>query len=77
MIGERFRVARARKNLTLRDVAAACDCTAQAVHKWEDGSQLPNSRRLMTFIRLTDVSAEWLLDPDPLDFKLVARRAAQ
>lgn len=68
MFGERLRVARARARITLRDVAKECDCTAQAVHKWEDDRAMPDSRRLIKLCALLDVSAEWLIAAEPLDF---------
>lgn len=72
MTGERFRVARARKGLTMRNVGAACGVTAQAVMKWENGACMPTSRALLAFCELTDVSAEWLLTTTPLDFRSTA-----
>ena len=66
--GERFRVARARARLTLKDIALACGVSSQAVHKWERGDAYPSSAKLMKFTAATDVSSEWLLCQDPLDF---------
>lgn len=68
MIGERLRVARARKKLTLRDVANTINVTPQAVHKYEDNKSMPNSRAFLALCELLDVSAEWLMDATPLDF---------
>ena len=68
MLGERIRVARARARLTLRDVASKCDCTPQAVKKWEDDQSMPDSRKFLAICRELDVSAEWLMAPEPLDF---------
>lgn len=68
MIGERIRVARARARMTLRGVADVCGCTPQAVKKWEDGTAMPDSRKLMAMVKAFDVSAEWLVCLDPLDF---------
>lgn len=68
MIGERLRVARARSRKTMRDIAIACDCTPQAVKKWEDDTAMPDSRKFIALIKLLDVSAEWMIDQTPLDF---------
>ena len=66
---ERLRVARARARHTMRSLAEVCDCTPQAVKKWEDGSAMPDSRRFIALCGALDVSAEWLFCPDPLDFR--------
>lgn len=68
MMDERIRVARARKQLTLRDVADACGCSYMLVHKWENGKTMPNSGHLLSLCELLDVSAEWLISAEPLDF---------
>lgn len=68
MIGERLRVARARARMTLAAVADACGCSAQAVKKWEDNIAMPDSRKFIALCRVLDVSSEWLICADPLDF---------
>lgn len=73
MLGERIRVARARARLTLRQVAEECECSAQAVNKWEDDRAMPDSRRFLKLCGLLDVSAEWLMDHEPLDFHSTSR----
>ena len=67
MIGERLRAARGRARKTLREVADACECTPQAVGKWEDDTAMPTSGKLVALCRLLDVSMEWMMD-GPLDF---------
>ena len=67
MIGERLRAARGRARRTLRDVAHVCECSPQAVEKWEDDTAMPNSRKLLAICRLLDISMEWILG-GPLDF---------
>ncbi|MGB1390604.1 MAG: helix-turn-helix domain-containing protein [Paracoccaceae bacterium] len=69
MLGERLRVARARARLTMADVARECDCTAQAVMKWEADKSMPSSGKFLTLCRILDVSAEWLMAGEPLDFQ--------
>lgn len=73
MIGERLRVARARARMTMADVAQHCGCTAQAVKKWEHDQSMPNSQRLILLCDLYNISAEWLIDPAPLDFHSTGR----
>ena len=68
MIGERLRVARAKARKTLRDVAAECGVSAQAVKKYEDDICMPNSAAFLAICRCLDISAEWLMDATPLDF---------
>lgn len=68
MFGERLRVARARAKMTLADVAVVCGCSAQAVKKWEDDTAMPSSSKFLQLCRTLDVSAEWLMAPEPLDF---------
>lgn len=73
MIGERIRVARARAKLTLKDVGEECGVTAQAVKKWEDGASMPSSSNFIKLCGLLDVSSEWLIDNEPLDFHSTGR----
>ncbi|NOD65767.1 helix-turn-helix domain-containing protein [Ruegeria sp. HKCCD6109] len=73
MLGERLRVARARAQLSMADVAKECGCTAQAVMKWEHDRAMPDSRKLLKLCGLLDISLEWIMDPDPLDFHSTER----
>lgn len=68
MFGERFRVARARAKMTMRDVAKLCGVTPQAVFKWEADTAMPSSGNLMKCCAAFDCSAEWLIASEPLDF---------
>ena len=68
MIGERIRTARARARLTMRGLAERCGCTPQAVKKWEDNEAMPDSRKFIAMCAALDVSAEWLMSAEPLDF---------
>lgn len=68
MIGERLRVARARARLTLRSLASEIGVTPQAVKKYEDDVMMPNSKAFIGICRTLDVSAEWLMAGEPLDF---------
>lgn len=69
MLGERLRVARARVKLSMADVGRECDCSAQAVKKWEHDEAMPDSRKFIRLCGLYDVSPEWLMDGSPLDFR--------
>lgn len=69
MIGERLRVARARKNLALADLARECGCSAQAVMKWEKDICMPDSTKFVKLCEVLDASPEWMMDANPLDFR--------
>lgn len=73
MLGERIRVARARAKMTMRDLAEECDCTPQAVLKWEQDKAMPDSRRFIALCGALDVSPDWLMDDAPLDFRSTDR----
>ena len=73
MLGERLRVARARAMLSMADVARECGCSAQAVFKWEHDKAMPDSRKFIKLCGLLDVSPEWLMDGEPLDFHSTER----
>lgn len=68
MIGERLRVARARVRMTLASVSKQCGVSAQAVKKYEDDICMPNSAAFAALCRCLDVSPEWLMASEPLDF---------
>ncbi len=69
MIGERLRVARARAKVTMRDLGKAISVSAQSIKKYEDNICMPNSKALVKMCAALDVSAEWLLCGEPLDFR--------
>jgi transcriptional regulator with XRE-family HTH domain len=52
----------------MRDLGAAVGITAQAVKKYEDDKSMPTSKRLIDLCEALDVSLEWLLAGEPLDF---------
>lgn len=68
MIGERLRVARARKRMTLRNVAEVVGVSPQMVKKYEDDLSMPSSAGFVALCACLDVSAEWLIEGKPLDF---------
>lgn len=72
MLGERLRVARARAKLSMAEVAKECECSPQAVKKWEHDEAMPDSRKFLKLCGLLDVSSEWLMDGTPLDFRSTA-----
>ena len=69
---QRLRAIRGARSMTMADLAKACDCTPQAVMKWESGQNLPDSRRFVALCEALDCSHEWLFCPDPLDFESTA-----
>lgn len=68
MFGERLRVARARARMSLRAVGEQVGVTGQAVKKYEDDVAMPSSKVLLNLCECLDVSMEWLMAPEPLDF---------
>lgn len=60
--GERFRLARQQKGLTLEEVGEALGIVRQSVSKWEASETLPIGERLRTVAALYGVSTDWLLD---------------
>ncbi len=68
MLGERLRVARARARKSLRDLGSECGVSAQAIKKYEDNLTMPSSSNLLKICALLDVSVEWLIAQEPLDF---------
>jgi transcriptional regulator with XRE-family HTH domain len=68
MLGERLRVARARARKTLAELALDIGVSAQAVKKYEDDKCMPSSAVFVKICKTLDVSHEWLMAQDPLDF---------
>lgn len=69
MIGERIRVARARARMTLRQLGEQVGVSPQAVKKYEDDECMPNSRVFIALCSVLDISPEWLMAGEPLDFR--------
>jgi len=69
MIGVRLRVARARMNYSMRELGGKLDVSANMVKKYEHDESMPSSSVLMAMCRELDVSVEWLLSAEPLDFR--------
>jgi len=59
--------------MTMAAVAEECECTAQAVKKWEHDEAMPDSRKFIVLCGLYDISPEWLMDHEPLDFHSTSR----
>lgn len=74
VFSERLRAVRGARARTLADVAIACDCSAQAVHKWEAGEAYPSSKRLVALCRYLACSMDWIMEPDRLDFTAAPRK---
>lgn len=58
---QRLRAAREAADLTLDAVGKAVGVTAQAVYRWEKGSSLPSSDRIVRLARVLDVTPDYLL----------------
>ena len=64
--GEKMRVARARANMSLRDVSAAVGVSANAISKYEIGAMVPSSSVLCAIAKLYGVSLDWLMCSCPV-----------
>lgn len=65
----RLRTARARAGMSMREVAEACGCSAQAVHMWEAGKARPRMERLTAICSVLDVTVEWMTRDTPPELK--------
>lgn len=59
--GKKLRVARALRNLSMREVAAEVGVTAQAISKYETAKMMPRPQVLLRLAELYGVSVDWLL----------------
>lgn len=76
MIGERIRLARARKGLSLRDLEARLDnlVSAQAIGKYERGEMMPGSRVMMALADALGVSESYLAGQSGIELEQVEFR---
>lgn len=65
-LGDRIRFARAHKQMTQAQIAAACgdDMSRNAVSNWENNKNEPTLSNLITVSRLTGAPLEWLISSD-------------
>ena len=69
MFGERVRVARARARMTMAQLGDVMGVSPQMVLKYENDKSMPSSSALGKMCKALDVSLEWIMCPDPLDFR--------
>ena len=76
MLGDRIRLARARKGLSLRDLEAELDnlVSAQAIGKYERGEMMPSSRVLMALAGSLGVSESYLARQSRIELEEVEFR---
>lgn len=76
MIGERIRLARARKGWSLRDLEARLDnlVSAQAIGKYERGEMMPSSRVLIALADALGVSESYLAGQSGIELEEVEFR---
>ncbi len=60
-IAQRIKQARCAKNLDQATLAAKIDIATRTLQRWEKGEQVPDSNYLMRIVKVTGVSAHWLL----------------
>jgi Zn-dependent peptidase ImmA (M78 family)/DNA-binding XRE family transcriptional regulator len=84
IMGDRILLARRKKGLSLRDLAAALDgmVSAQALGKYERGEMAPGSRVLLALTRVLDVSLNYLMAPQQarlgsIEFRKKAKTSAK
>lgn len=76
--GDRIRFARLNKNMTLEELAQACDTTKQTINKYEKGivTNIP-SDKVELLGKALDISPAYIMgwetssDPDELDQKIL------
>ncbi len=59
--GEKMRVLRQRRGLTLRELAPLLDITFSFISKLENGSQQPSAELIVKIARLFEVSTDKLM----------------
>lgn len=76
MIGERIKLARARRGLSLRDLEARIDnlVSAQAIGKYERGEMMPGSRVMMALADALGVSESYLAGQSGVELENVEFR---
>lgn len=76
LFGAKLRVARARSDLSLRDVADRVGVSAQAISNYERGNDTPRSSVLVALSKLYDVSLDWLMCDCPINLDVHAGACA-
>ncbi len=66
LFGDKLRVARALRDLSLRDVSEVVGVSYNAVSKYEAGKMVPSSSVLVAMANLYGVSLDWLMCPCPI-----------
>lgn len=66
LFGDKLRVARALRDLGLRDVSKVVGVSANAISKYETGKMFPSSSVLVAMAELYDVSLDWLMCSCPI-----------
>lgn len=64
--GEKLRVARALRDIPMRELAEAVGVSHNAIAKYEAGTCAPNSSILVALARELRVTMDWLMCPCPV-----------
>lgn len=64
---ERLRVALAKVSVTGSELSRISGVSPAAVMKWKHGKAYPSSRHLMTIVKTTGCSLDWLMTNAPVD----------
>lgn len=54
-IGERIRLIRMLRNLSMRELASKCGVSQTAIMKWEQGEVPPNSKRIIDLCKVLNI----------------------
>lgn len=66
LFGDKLRVARALRDLSLREVSEATGVSYNAISKYETGKMVPSSSVLVAVAKLYGVSLDWLMCSCPV-----------
>ena len=69
-IGERLKMIRKSKSLTLHEVGTVFDLTAQSLSRYENGQRTPDNDFLEAFGKHFKLSGDWLLYGEPPIYKV-------
>jgi transcriptional regulator with XRE-family HTH domain len=61
-IGERIKIVRESKNLSIREFADKISVSHPIVIKWENETSTPNGKHIAEICRVFGVSSDWLLN---------------
>lgn len=76
-LGQRLRLARHAKGLTLKSLAQQCGCSESLLSKVENGRALPSLPLVHRLVRVLETNMSWLFEERDLDVSPVSRKGAR